>query len=98
PHLQPSFPTRRSSDLDRIKLSALLGDDPRPQASGEHRLVFSLPARAADPDAQAELRLEFDSGSAVGDVPPVVVEVNGRTLEVSRDRKSTRLNSSHQII
>jgi Bacterial cellulose synthase subunit len=67
-----------------LKLWDLLGDDPSPQGSGEHRLVFSLPARAADLSARAQLRLQFDPGSIAGEAPPVVVEVNGRTLEVSR--------------
>lgn len=77
-------PAGAGARSEPLKLWDLLGDDPSPQGSGEHRLVFSLPARAADLGTWAQLRLQFDPGSIVGEAPTVVVEVNGRTLEVSR--------------
>ncbi|MDQ6742361.1 MAG: cellulose biosynthesis cyclic di-GMP-binding regulatory protein BcsB, partial [Candidatus Dormibacteraeota bacterium] len=82
---------------DPLKLSALLGDDPSPQGSGEHRLVFSLPARAADPDGRAQLRLQFDPGAAAGEGVPVVVEVNGHVLEVSRPAPASGSSASAYV-
>src|SRR5206468_9626367 len=81
-----SFPTRRSSDLDRIALgqiAAVTGDlGQRGQPAQDYALVVGP-----------------GGGAVVLAVPgDPVVDQAGRADEASRDRKSTRLNSSHDQI
>src|SRR5207244_12076906 len=89
PHLYPpSFPTRRSSDLFESYLhDAPLEPPPAPRSPSRTALswwalLFMTPAVPADAPA-------WSPGS-------VLLDSHG--LAVLRDRKSTRLNSSHQII
>src|SRR5690606_41557446 len=91
-HPRPrSFPTRRSSDLDRDRASARGRAAPAPPAA----------ARPADRPAQPDHLLEVaraalhpvqgrDDGIAA-----IHLKVEETLREAHRDRKSTRLNSSH---
>src|SRR5207244_11970801 len=88
----PSFPTRRSSDLlGERRLTWVTGvvlhdrDATRrpPPERGDGEVV---------PAVAAEVR-RFDVGDARPAIEPEAAELAAR-----RDRKSTRLNSSHQII
>src|SRR5205814_6581889 len=90
PH-PPSFPTRRSSDLSRVR-----GHLVRNLSSGQEipdlarQLGADLlagPLAVEPPDAKP-LRLLEVQGPAAG----VLLE---RIVPFARDRKSTRLNSSH---
>lgn len=80
---------------DPLKLSTLMDDSPSPQGNGEHRLVFSLPARAADPDAEGQLRLQFQAATA--DRAPVVVELNGHALDVSHPGAASGANATSSV-
>src|SRR5207244_9216136 len=90
----PSFPTRRSSDLDLGAAAVDLGEPPV-------HLLDDLevgPRLAWDSDevgCHAErLQVTLDGGGLVLAGQP---ERSDRGAD-ARDRKSTRLNSSHQII
>src|SRR5207244_6415977 len=89
-----SFPTRRSSDLgDRQQHRAAR------QLLSQQTLGFAPPreppgeARCFPEDAGGIA--ERETSAAVSDSKPVA---RTRRRILSRDRKSTRLNSSHQII
>src|SRR5207244_7819214 len=91
PHI-PSFPTRRSSDLLPEALHLLLGDDGRqiPQLAirGKIQVTGTNHVSKVARDVNEGLWRFEDRAPAIdnaGDQPLV-------------DRKSTRLNSSHQII
>src|SRR5690606_41060523 len=83
-----SFPTRRSSDLECFQC-----DDPGRDGGGEvlrqegpQRLVFpglDVACRPVVQDAQAKHALFSE------------IDRNARAQGIARDRKSTRLNSSH---
>src|SRR5690606_41265061 len=83
-----SFPTRRSSDLD-LSLATV------EFRMGDH---VKAPAVIEDP-RQGRLRYDWRSGDT--NVPGthyaefVVTFLGGATQRVPKDRKSTRLNSSH---
>src|SRR5207244_10579724 len=81
------FPTRRSSDLDRRQQRVDLVDD-----LAEWRAVRGARLRQRDRDLGADpAGIAAENEDAVGHLD--------RLLDVVRqDRKSTRLNSSHQII
>src|SRR5207244_12039949 len=89
PHL-PSFPTRRSSDL--VSCEAQCGAKSRfpPESRSyvaallRHRRNVTLLSRQDRPRLDSDL--------------PASVHTDRDTPLSSRDRKSTRLNSSHQII
>src|SRR5207244_11757723 len=86
-----SFPTRRSSDLgheDRVARA-------RGDAGGAVELAVAGPRRAPGEDEAAASVELLHAVAAVDDVD-VAAGVGGRA--VGKDRKSTRLNSSHQII
>src|SRR5207244_13344003 len=81
-HSLHSFPTRRSSDL------AVAHRPPRPDL-----------ARAGQGDGVKGPALEVHDDADAVDVPDVaVLGVGWAVAELTPDRKSTRLNSSHQII
>src|SRR5688500_19465003 len=82
-----SFPTRRSSDLSGVG----------PPVGEEGRQV---PGAAAQVDDLLRL-LGRHARQQVGERPPALVgvrQVAVRVPAVARDRKSTRLNSSHLVI
>src|SRR5205814_8568073 len=87
-----SFPTRRSSDLDRVKTQDVLAD--HVQIGGpEGREFTAVGLRIADRAQIIDQRVEPDIYNVPGvarhrDAPR---EAGAR----DRDRKSTRLNSSH---
>src|SRR5439155_14788906 len=81
-----SFPTRRSSDLDAVAKSPPDG----------YTILQNTNGQAISPSLYKSL--PFD---AVKDFVPVtqLVASNGtKSLTASKDRKSTRLNSSHVAI
>src|SRR5207244_11807204 len=86
-----SFPTRRSSDLA--------------DGGGNHRVDPVLQAQLAvveaDPPVVHEVGGIAQSGEVFGEAAPAAqVETPGRRRQwrhEQQDRKSTRLNSSHQI-
>src|SRR5207247_9561547 len=93
PSYLPSFPTRRSSDLGRDLVDARQAG----QAHGAHQLVFEdlehahhavLAGRGQAP------ALEPAEGDHVGAEGDVFEDV----ATALQDRKSTRLNSSHEWI
>src|SRR5207244_11831790 len=81
----PSFPTRRSSDLapDRVRVADSRGDGEPPDGGVP---TTRGPARLGDPRGPGPAKRDDRAPArrAAGRHPP--------------DRKSTRLNSSHQII
>jgi hypothetical protein len=79
---------------DPLRLSAILQGDPSLQGIGEHRLLFSLPARAADAGSNAQLHLQFDAGSAAGELSGLAVELNGHALELAASPPAGRLSFS----
>src|SRR5207249_11964826 len=90
-HLPPlhSFPTRRSSDLDDGALG--VSKPHRLRELGRHRLERDADPAALHPPAVDELRgdaLDHVGGDREADA----------LATWSRDRKSTRLNSSHVSI
>src|SRR5206468_12528069 len=90
PHLH-SFPTRRSSDL--AALEHLLRLDPPAVAKMIHEQVAHLPAMAHFFRHHAAKRLAVVLARRVLEEAPLLLD--RRKL---RDRKSTRLNSSHDQI
>src|SRR5207244_11113003 len=91
---QPSFPTRRSSDLQSQRKCF-----PRDEACLRHRTIYSVDQEQNAIDhGQHALHLAAEVGMAgcVNDVDVRAV-VSDRAV-LREDRKSTRLNSSHQII
>src|SRR5207244_11935539 len=92
PVLHP-FPTRRSSDLRPRPRPRLARDPPPPARLRSHEADLSLPGprfpphRRAWPGCPETADVSSERGNAVGRLP-----------EIAADRKSTRLNSSHQII
>src|SRR5207244_10992847 len=86
-----SFPTRRSSDLERAA-----GDAAGPPAAGE---PTDADVAALDPAALEGLAALPGSRDSqlVRRVIALFVETSCPLGELIRDRKSTRLNSSHQI-
>src|SRR5207244_13399339 len=94
PHVLPSFPTRRSSDLLICCVA--------PGAAFAQTVGASLqgtvhdPSGAVVPGAEVEIR-NVETGAA----RMLKADESGRWREpvlLPGDRKSTRLNSSHQII
>src|SRR5207244_5514400 len=90
--IPPPFPTRRSSDL-----AGALARDHLSRLREKHRLSRTLPKmrwEQLDPGRSFGRHLRADEGAALAD------DDRGRRRHriVSTDRKSTRLNSSHQII
>src|SRR5207244_12733676 len=92
----PPFPTRRSSDLDRMKrreFITLLGGVALATPLAAHAQQAVVPVigflHAGSPEVTPSLVAGFRRGlSETG-------FIDGRNVA---DRKSTRLNSSHQII
>src|SRR5207244_8737144 len=89
-------PTRRSSDLADERLPDALG---RANEEGPH----SARRRRTRPRVIRQAARLYDSDGRFGDVQNVRQEIRYPVaaldgLFATRDRKSTRLNSSHQII
>src|SRR5207253_8678608 len=95
PALNP-FPTRRSSDLGPLETHPLVQPD-APRIG--QRDDADRAAEALEHQAVEQRRVEAEANT-----PPVVIAVYvGRHLDrplvgAARDRKSTRLNSSHVAI
>src|SRR5207247_9262635 len=89
PHLHP-FPTRRSSDLRRGNLRSATGCD----------ATFSANTLCLDNILVAHPYLEGTDGIALDRAGNIWNATNERNavVVVMRDRKSTRLNSSHEWI
>src|SRR5207244_7270336 len=97
PHLQ-SFPTRRSSDLRRVG-ELFLEHRPTHPGRPPKPVATAAPVQAAKP---YEIAISFagENRQFVGDVARELDSKGVRVFydEFERvDRKSTRLNSSHQI-
>src|SRR5207244_12355331 len=90
-HLHP-FPTRRSSDLDgSFRGNDLLAQTVHVDARGRSDVMLAL---TSDPTGAGSFY-----GDIVFPVLPAGAEGPGGTWPIDlTDRKSTRLNSSHQII
>src|SRR5207244_12071679 len=90
-----SSPTRRSSDLllGGTRGRGLVEDheDPAFEVEGIQQLGGALGLRLVELEATNDR--ELPAGSGVGQGAP-----EGTALHLLVDRKSTRLNSSHQII
>src|SRR5207244_9527252 len=89
-----SLPTRRSSDLEEMGLlydSSLMSDEDCYELllDGEPTGVVELPVEWVRDDAVYFMMNRFSALRPY--TPPTDV------LDIFRDRKSTRLNSSHQI-
>src|SRR5207244_9814773 len=84
-----SFPTRRSSDLRRLRIHNAMRD------AAARRNLVRAPARCGVRDGTSSHAAAADARTGW-----TIVRHSHRTRSVvSRlDRKSTRLNSSHQII
>src|SRR5205807_9613444 len=89
PHLH-SFPTRRSSDLRVSGVPVPPARGAREPDPGIPRLRRDAPALG---DARLLPRLRADAGGG-----PQVGDAAGGGDPPARDRKSTRLNSSHLVI
>src|SRR5690606_39947845 len=90
PRTRPSFPTRRSSDLDR--LAGRGGGDRRGRVTPSADDVAQVAAALGDP-AAVELAEQRDRVLAGG--AEHLLGAGRRQRALPRDRKSTRLNSSH---
>src|SRR5207244_13040329 len=92
-----SFPTRRSSDLQGAEDDALSGVGLRIEPAtlvavvGENGSGKSTLARVLAGRAVASGRVLRPGAAALG-------QAGGTAMVFQRDRKSTHLNSSHQII
>src|SRR5205807_9380474 len=89
PHLH-SFPTRRSSDLPARRPAGQTGRDIEPPLSRRHRSAV----------AKQAVLLERQRTPVHGPARAVRQghRGSGGVCEPDRDRKSTRLNSSHLVI
>src|SRR5207244_12222855 len=95
PHPRHSSPTRRSSDLRGARVVLVSGPVALPAPSG----IELLAVRSAEEMARAVAARVGSAtivamAAAVADYRPATVS----PTKVKKDRKSTRLNSSHQII
>src|SRR5207244_13346797 len=92
-----SFPTRRSSDLIRMTVSFPL---PKPLFDHTSRVYptfnMAIPDQYRVDVFERELRERWESGREP--FPQLVTMVLPQDHLTEPDRKSTRLNSSHQII
>src|SRR5699024_12707720 len=88
-----SFPTRRSSDLPEILLYTRLRKSPYFHASGRHGVeAYSVVNHQYHPRRYGDPINEY--WTLVNDVTLWDVGAE-RQVEITGDRKSTRLNSSH---
>src|SRR5439155_10094791 len=89
-HLSPlSFPTRRSSDLDRTgRVQAYRRSGHRATRSSEKRRPSAARVSGSTRSASSEIYIGLMSGTSLDGVDSVL----------EQDRKSTRLNSSHVAI
>src|SRR5205807_10449565 len=88
-----SFPTRRSSDLDRIAPPASLSNERVTAFSAVRRLVVER----TDP-VLGRCRYVADLGEQQVTQPILVARRGERFDAFVEDRKSTRLNSSHLVL
>src|SRR5207244_11259378 len=93
----PSFPTRRSSDLS----PRALGSSGLYRSRTERPLAGSMTSTArlstSGPFAKKYRKSDPETAPGAG-VQAIPKEPSVGGAEKERDRKSTRLNSSHQII
>src|SRR5207244_10729692 len=94
---QPSFPTPRSSDLDAAEGEAADGEE---DGDAANALGVSagkrLPAQLGREELGDQALVVGTLGDQVRGIVALRIEIEG--AERPEDRKSTRLNSSHQII
>src|SRR5205807_10547417 len=92
-HLHP-FPTRRSSDLTAFRAAAF--NDPAPRFRAEERACHA----SADLEAAARPSRRRAERTALARLVVGLVRDRERLMACCalRDRKSTRLNSSHLVI
>src|SRR5207244_10988064 len=93
PTTLPSFPTRRSSDLDQAARGYPRSADSCDRGMieiGQHVLLGDAAGRH-EPDVREGRCERTEQPKAAG-------RLGGKQLDDVEDRKSTRLNSSHQII
>src|SRR5207244_5544301 len=90
----PSFPTRRSSDLSRVELPVAIVPTYVHRRMSAQRSCFTIHGRKEMPLSQ------LVTGSVLKrySIDPAAKQRLQRDLNMLGDRKSTRLNSSHQII
>src|SRR5207244_6648904 len=93
PLTQPPSPTRRSSDLEANDMSWMPEPEPTPlRLRLGPRSEVPLPPAFEDADG-------FDiAGDVEAPIEGPHITVSEPSAAVVQDRKSTRLNSSHQII
>src|SRR5205807_8531481 len=87
----PSFPTRRSSDLDSLALS--------PDGHGGSLRALHRSGALVDMRKRGVEHLSYFQvdNPLVHVIDPLYLGV-GKVLDAALDRKSTRLNSSHLVI
>src|SRR5207244_11566027 len=94
PLLVPYFATRRSSDLDRLRVQRVQEKERRP-GEGRLRRAGRPLQEQVEQDAAREVQQEAGRAEAARLHAPQVLAGTALFL---LDRKSPRLNSSHQII
>src|SRR5207248_8818864 len=82
-----SFPTRRSSDLPADPMPRLANGTPNLGRVAGEKGIWGVPWIR-------NMALRIDNTDAISDLP----RSGGDAAEIRRDRKSTRLNSSHRTI
>src|SRR5207244_10163419 len=91
---RPSLPTRRSSDLEEaVRLARATGD-----VWNEGWALGSLGRAALGRGALDDARAALEAGHSVAHQQSQLTALTAFILNLLGDRKSTRLNSSHQII
>src|SRR5690606_40527538 len=89
-----TFPTRRSSDLYHFAAAMPAGTNLSPEDDAKFRKMRRHAFEAQDKpiiDAQQQAIGDAD----FWDLEPVLLTVDAGPVRMRRDRKSTRLNSSH---
>src|SRR5205807_8182456 len=90
-----SFPTRRSSDLDRLRVHLIGEAQPWPDVIADRR-TYLLAGRKDDVGVMRDA--SNPTGNAWIGKCRGAGRDGGRGDDVPLDRKSTRLNSSHLVI
>src|SRR5206468_12638376 len=92
-----SFPTRRSSDLRQVMLSSGRSNT-TPFVSSTVKTVATELMMRGSADFPIEISSEERVETAAAGKPPAKTESRPSGTPVTPDRKSTRLNSSHDQI
>src|SRR5207244_11352701 len=95
PPSRASFPTRRSSDLPRGRLAAVTKEIATLKAEW---LAQWMPRLTAKTTPLSPYRVLWDLMHTVDVANTIITHDAGSPRDQISDRKSTRLNSSHQII